>query len=173
MISAISVRVIPFFRAVCRWYVSELSVIPWLMSEVMVTRLRSRSPRRSVRLQTSPKSTSSLSSANLGANSPSWSRPAVCFVFSCAIIVIPLLNTHSATSAKITLFFIPYLFLWFRFFSGTKLAGVYLNFCIRFTDVSTRNVDFWRLALLDVQCYICNRKRVRSFSDKILYTDYG
>lgn len=32
---------------------------------------------------------------------------------------------------------------------------------------------FWRLALLDVQCYIFNRKRVRSFSDKILYTDYG
>ena len=31
------------------------------------------------RLQTWPKSTSSLSSANLGAKSPNWSRPAVCF----------------------------------------------------------------------------------------------
>ncbi len=56
------------------------------MREVIVTKLRSRRPSLSVRLHTSPKRTSSLSSANFGANSPSWLRPAVCVIFCCAMI---------------------------------------------------------------------------------------
>lgn len=60
--------------------------MPWLMREVMVTKLRSRKPSLSVRLHTSPKRTSSLSSANFGANSPNWVRPAVCLIFSCAMV---------------------------------------------------------------------------------------
>ena len=42
------------------------------MSEVIVTKLRSRNESRSLRLHTSPKRMSSLRWANSGANSPSW-----------------------------------------------------------------------------------------------------
>lgn len=85
----------------------ELSVIPILIREVMVTKLRSRRPSLSVRLQTSPKRTSSLSSANLGANVPNWSRPAVCTIFSCAITLsVKILNTENKRSLFIIISFI-------------------------------------------------------------------
>ena len=43
-----------------------------------------------MRLHTSPKSTSSFSSANFGANVPSWVRPAVCLIFCWAMILIDM-----------------------------------------------------------------------------------
>lgn len=59
------------------------------------------------------------------------------------------------------------IFFWYKISRGV------LEFLYTIYGCFYPNRGFWRLALLDVQCYICNRKRVRSFSDKILYTDYG
>ena len=60
-----------------------------------------------VNLETSPKRTSSLSSANLGANVPNWSRPAVCTIFSCAITLsVKILNTENKRSLFIIISFI-------------------------------------------------------------------
>src|SRR5574344_2934226 len=80
MISAISSFVTPFFFAFIKWNLNELSMSPCDMSDVTVTMQRSRVQSLSVRDHTCPNSTSSFSSANFGANSPSWSRPAVTFV---------------------------------------------------------------------------------------------
>ena len=64
------------------------------MSAVTVTRERSLSESSCSRLQTSPNSTSSFSSANLGANSPRASRPAVCFT---------AMSNTSCSSEEVTL----------------------------------------------------------------------
>lgn len=75
---------------------SELSVIPMLTRAVIVTRLRSLRPSLSVLLHTSPNRTSSLSSANFGAKSPSWSRPAVCTTFPVRSVCSVLTATAAA-----------------------------------------------------------------------------
>ena len=125
MISAISVRVMPFFFADCRWNTSELSVIPWLISEVTVTKLRSRRPSLSVRLHTSPKRTSSLSSANLGANSPNRVRPAVYTIFSCVIILkVKILNTEIKRILFIVIPFTVWSYWYFRLFSNCKITTI-------------------------------------------------
>ena len=78
-ISAISPRVIPFLFADSRWYLNDESVSPWDIRDTTVTSDLSRSDSLSSLDHTSPNSTSSFSSANFGAKSPSESLPAVCF----------------------------------------------------------------------------------------------
>ena len=66
--------------------------MPLLTSADMVRMERIFRESAPSRDQISPKSTSSFSSANLGANPPSWSRPAVCFTMvpaSCLDVVRP------------------------------------------------------------------------------------
>ena len=146
MVSAISVRVMPFFFADWRWNTSELSVMPWLIREVMVTKLRSRKPSLSVRFHISPKRTSSLSSANLEANSPNWVRPAVCIIFSCAIILsVKILNTEikrilfilvlRVKTLKIVFTMICFLFIYLTFGKWIcPISIVFLYFPRRGTD---------------------------------------
>lgn len=56
------------------------SKAPLVIKAVTVRKDRSRKESSFSRAQTCPNKTSSFNSANFGANSPSWSRPAVCFL---------------------------------------------------------------------------------------------